>query len=179
MTKINSKYIKENVSCIHCGSSKLKRRYKKTFCTTVDLDGNIVPEEKINWRVYECLECEEHTHVNSTDTEIKSITESACLSFSCYEYYFCVNNDLLDEDSLCFCLVPSYDYYAIDFVIEDDIRDENIYGFAGYFLKNNIAVSNVLENTWRVKGTSRKIVEKMLVDVKTKEGFCLYATTTS
>lgn len=56
MAKINSDYIKNNVSCAHCESTKLKRSYKKSFKSPIDEVGN-KKNTTMEWRQFTCSSC--------------------------------------------------------------------------------------------------------------------------
>ena len=140
--KIDSKYIKENVKCCFCDSTKLKRRHKQSFKSKVDTNCNF-NDQKIHWRQFECENCNELTNVTNTDEEILHKDECAVLPFSCFNYCVEIMDDMVN-------LALFYKDTVKGDVIEDDIRDYHILFFEEFFLKHNIKASNSMENYWEI-----------------------------
>ena len=142
MTKINSKYIKDNVKCVECNAagSSLKRSHKQSFKSPIDANGDN-NTEKFEWRQFECS-CGTTTNVLNTATKIVSISEHAVTPFSSFDFYFLIADEL--------SLLVFYKESVNGEVIEDNIRDEMVLAFNDFFSKHHIQADNLMENCWEI-----------------------------
>lgn len=142
MTKINSKYIKDNVKCVNCGATgnQLKRSHKQSFKSLIDANGDNNPE-KFEWRQFECS-CGTTTNVLNTATNLVSVSEHAVTPFSSFDFYFQIEEE--------FCLWMFYKENVNGEVIEDDVRDDMILAFNEFFSKHHMQVDNSMENCWDI-----------------------------
>lgn len=142
MNKINSKYIKDNVKCVHCGEGgkKLKRTHKQSFKSPMNADLENKPE-KFEWRQFSC-DCGYTTNVLNTENKLLSVTEEAVTPFSAFNFYFTVEEE--------FSLYLFYKDSIKGEVIEDDVRDEMIFNFNEFFAKHHMAADNLMENCWEI-----------------------------
>lgn len=141
MTKINSMFIKDNVTCQHCNSSNLKRSHKQTFKSGIDENLNF-KEQKLEWRQFTCSDCNYTTNVLNNENDILSIEYFPVTPFSSFD--FCV--EIMDY-FFSFCLF--YKDNVKGEIIEDDV-DYNIFMFERFFLEHHIKAENTMENCWEV-----------------------------
>lgn len=141
MAKINSDYIKNNVSCAHCESTKLKRSYKKSFKSPIDEVGN-KKNTTMEWRQFTCSSCGEITNVLNTENNIISITKFAALPFCAFDVELKIENAEL---------YAFFTYKDINGeVVEDDLSYQHILNLQLYFNKFDMYVENNMENTFQI-----------------------------
>ena len=138
--------------CNECGSNKFKRIYKKTFPATFGSNGQDMPAPgKVEWRVFECKQCGEMSHVCNIDNDVKATPDSPCLPPSAYEWFFSL------EDGFGFETYIN-DQVPEDYVRYDDLRDEHLFGIIERLQsKYGLLVGNTMENAWNLSlDVSRK-----------------------
>jgi hypothetical protein len=143
MSKMNTAYLKEHISCYHCQSNNIKRKHKQSFNTPIDENGkeNI---KKVYWRKFECNQCNNITNVLNDEDNILSSSKDVVLPFSAFDFV-----PTLEDSSMGFSLFY-IDKINDNYVINDNVSERHILGFNNFFKENNVEVSNVMENTWEI-----------------------------
>lgn len=147
MTKINSDYIKANVTCVQCNSNNLKRNYKKSFKSPYNSEGDFIPET-MEWRQFTCKSCDQHTNVLNNKDKIISVSEKTILPLCAFE----ISLENPEERYSVFVSYKDDITHACDsdlvYVEYDNIRENNILHF-GKLLKNyNFYFENIEENVF-------------------------------
>ncbi len=146
MTKINSDYIKANVTCVHCNSNNLKRNYKKSFKSPYNSEGDFIPET-MEWRQFTCKSCDQHTNVLNNNDKIIEISEEPVLPLCAFNICFDENKDTNSSIWIFFKedIVNSYEK-GILHIPYDDLREYHILHFYKLMNSHDYHCDNLSEN---------------------------------
>ena len=150
MTKINSDYIKANVTCVHCNSNNLKRNYKKSFKSLYNSEGDFIPET-MEWRQFKCKSCDQHTNFLNNKSSIISVSSEVLLPLSAFCFYF--DEDIEYTSSLWIFfsdeLSDAYRNNTIK-IPHSDLRENNILFFEKLLKDNQYIFSNLSESNFLI-----------------------------
>lgn len=156
--------IVSTLECCACGATGKKnfsRIHKQSFKTKLDVDGNVIPEQKLEWRIFKCKSCDENTHVSQLGDNVYVSEEyvGPCLPISAFTWWFeyepemdCDygNGKTAHYDSGITLWVGYTDKLNDDYVPYDDVRDEHLFGVFDYLHQKGILCDNAMENAWEV-----------------------------